>query len=72
MKAKKKKKKIDRLKITAFVFVLFLDIDFCLAGVCKNGGSCIEELNGFRCDCMGTGYEGIACELGKLMMFELL
>lgn len=40
-----------------------IDIDDCVGDPCLNGGQCIDQLGGFRCDCSGTGYEGENCEL---------
>lgn len=37
------------------------DIDDCEDGSCQNNGRCIDRLNGFECDCNGTGYQGLHC-----------
>ena len=42
------------------------DIDDCLNEPCKNGGSCFDKVNGFRCTCV-AGYTGDTCESGKLL-----
>ncbi|KRZ38457.1 Uncharacterized protein T4C_13788 [Trichinella pseudospiralis] len=39
------------------------NIDDCINRPCKNNGKCYDQINGFSCDCTGTGYEGIFCEL---------
>ena len=46
-----------------YFFVNTLDIDECSSAPCQNGGSCIDQVNSFRCDCSG-GYEGTRCEIG--------
>lgn len=40
-----------------------IDIDDCLPQPCKNHGHCTDELNGFHCDCNGTGFTGNFCEV---------
>ena len=42
----------------------FLDIDDCAPSPCQNGGTCIDEVNGYKCDC-ASGYEGDKCEIGN-------
>ncbi|KAJ8734438.1 hypothetical protein PYW08_013688 [Mythimna loreyi] len=41
------------------------DIDDCAAqaAACLNGGSCLDAVNNYTCDCTGTGYTGARCEL---------
>ena len=44
----------------------FADIDNdCVGETCQHGGVCIDKVNGFTCDCSGTGYEGQLCENGE-------
>lgn len=38
------------------------DIDDCVGDACQNGGRCTDRVNGFDCDCSGTGFEGARCE----------
>lgn len=38
------------------------DIDDCPIDACDNGGTCVDELLGWRCDC-GTDYKGATCGL---------
>lgn len=37
----------------------------CSSTPCGNGGLCKEGWNRYICDCTGTGYLGINCEIGK-------
>ena len=47
-----------------FVFYLFLDINDCSRNPCQNGGSCIDGVNQFTCQCK-PGFLGINCEISK-------
>ena len=33
-----------------------LSIDYCASDPCDNGGTCINEENGFTCQCVGRLY----------------
>lgn len=37
---------------------------------CKNGGRCIQNLNGFACDCKGTGFKGETCEIDDVQHYR--
>ena len=41
-----------------------LDIDDCGNISCLNGGTCIDGVNSFNCQCV-KGYNGDRCENGK-------
>ena len=30
---------------------------------CKNGGRCVDGMNGMGCDCTGTGFAGPSCSI---------
>jgi len=47
------------------MYILFADINECSSNPCDNGGSCIDEINGYTCKC-ATGYEGMHCNGGIL------
>ena len=56
------------LKTTAFFILVclhFSEIVHCFQFPCKNGGHCIEEANGYSCNCTSSnGYTGENCESG--------
>lgn len=39
-----------------------IDPDDCESQPCQNGGHCIDESGGFKCNCSGTGYNGKMCQ----------
>ncbi|XP_068197780.1 contactin-associated protein-like 2b [Antennarius striatus] len=47
---------------------------------CKNGGKCVEQYNGYSCDCSLTAYDGLFCtddvggyfETGTLVRYDFL
>ena len=42
---------------------VILDFDDCPAiNPCKNGGTCVDDLNSYHCDC-ASGYTGATCQL---------
>lgn len=36
--------------------------DDCESSPCLNNGICIDEINGFHCNCSSTGYSGFLCQ----------
>lgn len=39
-----------------------IDVDDCESAPCMNMGKCIDQIDGFWCDCNNTGYTGSTCE----------
>jgi hypothetical protein len=48
---------------------LFSDVNDCASSPCKNGGSCEDQLNGYKCLCV-DGYEGHDCQVGMLLLYK--
>ena len=44
--------------------ICFSEINECASAPCQNGASCIDEVNGYSCECK-EGYEGDNCETSK-------
>ena len=44
-----------------------LDIDDCTATTCNNGGTCVDLVAAYRCDCV-LGFTGTNCETGMVAL----
>jgi len=51
-----------------FIFLSFKENQPCASNPCQNGGTCIPEGNGFRCECRG-GFTGPRCQAGIISFF---
>ena len=47
-----------------YYIFLYLDIDECLPGVCGTHGTCIDQINSYRCAC-APGFTGDSCGVSK-------
>ena len=47
-----------------FLKYFFLDINECSSNPCSNGGTCVDQVNKYLCNCQ-TGFTGVHCETGK-------
>ena len=45
-----------------------VDIDECSSALCVNDGNCIDNVNGYMCNC-SDGYTGNHCESGELSQY---
>ena len=46
------------------VIIIIVDIDECSGVTCQNGGTCVDGINGYTCNCV-AGYTGTHCETGQ-------
>ena len=46
---------------------LFSDIDDCVDHACLNGGSCVDQINKYACQCTEY-YRGLYCEKGGVTL----
>ena len=42
----------------------YLDIDDCDPDPCQNNATCVDQVNGYTCNCL-VGYTGNDCETGN-------
>ena len=42
-----------------------IDVDECASSPCQNGGTCVDVVNAYTCNCV-PGYTGDNCETGNL------
>lgn len=54
------------LYLPAF-FVFVSDINDCESNPCKNGGTCIDGVNSYKCIC-SDGWEGAYCETSECVV----
>ena len=50
--------------------LIFLDIDECASHPCQNGGTCVDVINAYTCNC-APGYEGDNCEIGNILQIHI-
>ena len=50
--------------------MVFADIDECGSMPCENGGTCIDGLNHFTCEC--ELFTGCTCQTGKCISLSFL
>ena len=50
--------------ILFIVYFLLLDIDECASSPCQNGGTCMDQVNSYQCQCL-PGYTDLQCQTGK-------
>ena len=45
-------------------FYIHADINECSSNPCVNGGTCVDHVNGYVCNCI-PGYGGVHCQTDK-------
>ena len=54
--------------IHSILFIFYVsehpDIDECASAPCQNGGTCVDQVNGYLCQC-APGYTDLQCQTGK-------
>ena len=48
-------------------FIIIEDIDDCGNRTCFNGGTCVDGVNSFTCNC-AKGYTGNHCQTGNTLL----
>ena len=43
------------------------DINECSSNPCLNGGTCVDQVNGYVCNCQ-PGYNGVRCQTGECLL----
>ena len=51
--------------------ILYSDIDDCASSTCQNGGTCVDGVNSYTCNC-DVGYAGKNCESGNILIIYTL
>ena len=54
----------DNLGKYCYVVSCVSDIDECVSNPCENGGSCVDDVNRFFCNC-SAGYNDSVCSTGR-------
>ena len=53
-----------RFTVQLLTIIVYLQADECSSSPCLNGGSCINGLNSYKCECVPGSY-GINCQSSK-------
>jgi hypothetical protein len=43
----------------------YADVNECTSAPCVNGGACVDQINGYLCNCLAN-FMGQHCEIGKI------
>lgn len=53
--------------LTILILISLTGINECTSGPCQNGGTCLDLINMFECQCV-PGFTGNQCEIGSLFL----
>ena len=53
-----------------YIAFYFADVDDCVNHTCANGGSCIDGINSYSCNC-SVGFTGNRCETGMAVLTKM-
>ena len=68
---KEKNISIHPLNFWRIEYTFFTDIDDCSKNSCEHGGTCIDGVNSYTCQCI-PGYSGHECQTGFFIIVFLL
>ena len=54
-----------------FPLLQFSDTNDCVPDPCQNGGTCVDLVGSYRCDCK-TGYSGTNCQTSAYLIFIII
>lgn len=56
------------MSLIMYLFRFLLpDINDCVNHTCENGGSCVDGVNNYSCNCL-VGFTGQQCQIGKFLL----
>ena len=63
--------KFDVHSVGSFAILAVSDINDCVNNSCLNNATCIDQINGYTCNC-SIGFTGALCETGEILILHAL